>query len=170
MGKISLWGSVREITVCTIYWSQCEWINLIKDDYINHDIYPGSSTHCEVVFREVLHPDRIRIWKCWFLGRGENRSTRRKTSQSRVENHQQTHPTYDVESGNRARATLVGGEYFHHCAIPAPQTILHQFSGHGNHIVLTFDYHIPRTLVGVKSTSVSSSRAIKIPSDFAFSP
>ena len=23
-------------------------------------------------------------------------------------------------------------------------TILHQFSGHGNHIVLTFDYHIPR--------------------------
>ena len=26
---------------------------------INHDIYPGSSTHREVVFREVLHPDRI---------------------------------------------------------------------------------------------------------------
>ena len=36
---------------------------------LNHDIYPGSSTHREVVYREVLHPDRIRIWKCWFLGR-----------------------------------------------------------------------------------------------------
>ena len=34
---------------------------------------------------------------------------RRKTSRSRVENHQ-TQPTYDAESGNRTRATLVGGE------------------------------------------------------------
>ena len=47
--------------------------------------------------------------KFWFLRRGENRSTRRKTSRSRVEN-QQTQPTYDAESGNRTRATLVGGE------------------------------------------------------------
>ena len=38
--------------------------------------------------------------KCWFLKRGENRSTRRKTSRSRVEN-QQTQPTYDAEYGNR---------------------------------------------------------------------
>ena len=30
--------------------------------------------------------------KCWFLGRGENRNTRRKTSRSRKEN-QQTQPT-----------------------------------------------------------------------------
>ena len=65
--------------------------------------------------------DRIGIWKCWFLGRGENRSTRRKTSRSRVENQQQTQPTYDVESGNRTRATLVGGECFHHCANPLRQ-------------------------------------------------
>ena len=42
-------------------------------------------------------------------GEGENRRTRRKTSQSRVEN-QQTQPTYDAKSGNRTRATLVGGE------------------------------------------------------------
>ena len=47
--------------------------------------------------------------KFWFLRRGENRSNRRKTSRSRVEN-QQTQPTYDAESGNRTRATLVGGE------------------------------------------------------------
>ena len=34
--------------------------------------------------------------KCWFWRRGENRSTGRKTSRSRVEN-QQTQPTYDAE-------------------------------------------------------------------------
>ena len=64
--------------------------------------------------------DRIGIWKCWFLRRGENRSTRRKTSRSREENQQQTQPTYDSGSGNRTRDTLVGGERSHHCAIPAP--------------------------------------------------
>ena len=56
--------------------------------------------------------------KCWFLRRGENRSTRRKTSRSRVEN-KQTRPTYDAESGNRTRDTLVEGERSHHCANPA---------------------------------------------------
>ena len=30
---------------------------------------------------------------CWFLRRGENRSTRRKTSQSKDDNQQQTQPT-----------------------------------------------------------------------------
>ena len=63
---------------------------------------------------------RIGIWKCWFLRRGENRSTRGKTSRSREENQQQTQPTYDAGSGNRARDTLVGGERSHHCAITAP--------------------------------------------------
>ena len=43
-----------------------------------------------------------------------------KNPQSRDENQQQTQPTYDAESGNRTRATLVGGECSHHCAIPAP--------------------------------------------------
>ena len=28
--------------------------------------------------------------------------------------------SYDAETGNRIRATLVGGERSHHCAIPAP--------------------------------------------------
>jgi len=58
--------------------------------------------------------------KCWFLVRGENRSTRGKTSRSRVEN-QQTQPTYDVRSGNRTRATLVEGQCSHHCANTAPK-------------------------------------------------
>ena len=69
-------------------------------------------------------PDRIGIWKCWFLRRGENRRTRRKTSRSKDENQQQTQPTFDAESGNRTRATLVGGlrgrQMLNHCAIPAP--------------------------------------------------
>ena len=50
----------------------------------------------------------------------ESRRTRRKTSRSKDENQQQTQPTYDAESGNRTRATLVGGEFSHHCTIPAP--------------------------------------------------
>ena len=44
-----------------------------------------------------------------------NNNTWRKPSRSRVEN-QQTQPTYDAESGNRTRATLVGGE----CSTTAP--------------------------------------------------
>ena len=42
----------------------------------------------------------------------------RNTSRSKDENQQQTQPTYDAESGNRTRATLVGGECSHPCAIP----------------------------------------------------
>ena len=64
------------------------------------------------------NPDRIGIWKCWVLRRGENRSTQRKTSRSKEEN-QQTQPTYDTGSGNRTQDTLVGGERSHHNAIPA---------------------------------------------------
>ena len=57
--------------------------------------------------------------KCWFLRRGENRSTRRKSSHSRVEN-QQTQSTYDAGSRNRTWDTLVDGERSHHFANPAP--------------------------------------------------
>ena len=39
---------------------------------------------------------------------------------SQAENQQQTQLTYDAESWKRTRATLVGGECSHHCAIPAP--------------------------------------------------
>ena len=45
--------------------------------------------------------------------RGENQSTRGKTSHSRVEN-QQTQSTFDAESGNRTQATLVEGKCYHH--------------------------------------------------------
>ena len=66
------------------------------------------------------NPDGIGIWKCWFLRRGENWSTRRKTSGSKEENQQQTQPTSGAGYGNQTRdtCTLVGGERSHHCAIP----------------------------------------------------
>ena len=76
-------------------------------------------------------PGRNEIWKCWYLRRGENRSTQRKTSRSKGKNQQQTQPTCDVDAGIWTRATLVGGECSHHCAIPCSprgislQRILH---------------------------------------------
>ena len=48
-----------------------------------------------------------------------------KNPRSRDENQQQTQPTYDAETGNRTRATLVGGNCSHHCAIPAPTYTLY---------------------------------------------
>ena len=56
--------------------------------------------HCKL--KLTINTNQV---KCWFLKRGENRSTRRKTSRCRVEN-QQTQPRYDAESGNRTRATF----------------------------------------------------------------
>ena len=56
--------------------------------------------------------------KCWFLVRGENRSTRGKTSHSRLEN-QPTQSTFDAECENRTRATSVEGKCSHHNANPA---------------------------------------------------
>ena len=38
------------------------------------------------------------------------------------QNQPQTQPTYDAESGNRTRATLVGSECSHLCSNSAPQT------------------------------------------------
>ena len=49
-----------------------------------------------------------------------------KSPRSRDENQQQTQPTYDVKSGNRTRATLVGGTCSHHCAILAPLLLFGQ--------------------------------------------
>ena len=60
-------------------------------------------------FFVYLIPGRIGIWKCWFLRRGENQSSRRKTSPRKGENQQQVQPTYGVDARIRTRATLVGG-------------------------------------------------------------
>jgi len=60
---------------------------------------------------------------CRFLRRGENRSTRRKTSQSREENWE-IQPLCYAESGNRIRATFLWGECSHHNATTALQNML----------------------------------------------
>ena len=68
----------------------------------------------------------LEIGNVGFLRRGENRSTRRKTSGSKDENQQETQPTYDAESGNRTRVTWVGCESSYHCSITVPQA--HEWS------------------------------------------
>ena len=88
---------------------------------VNVILYPwGTMSSQELVWDAREFQDQIEIWKCWFLGRGWNRSTRRKTSRSRVEDQQQTQPTYEAGSRNQTWATLVGGECSVHCAISAP--------------------------------------------------
>ena len=52
--------------------------------------------------------------QCWFLRRGKNRSTRRKTSRNRGEKQQQTNPQMMSTAKIWALATLVGGEWSHH--------------------------------------------------------
>ena len=51
---------------------------------------------------------------------GEKPEKSEKNPHSKDENQQKTQPTYDAETGNRTRATLVGGECSHHGTIPAP--------------------------------------------------
>ena len=52
-------------------------------------------------------PDRIWIWKCWFLRRGETWSTLTKPSRSKGRNQQQTQPTYGIDAEIWTQATLV---------------------------------------------------------------
>ena len=52
-------------------------------------------------------PDRIGIWRRWFLRRGRNRSTRRKTSSSKGEDQQQTQPTW--HRGQDSNQSHTGG-------------------------------------------------------------
>ena len=51
-------------------------------------------------------PGRTGMWKCWFLRRRENRSTRRKTSRSKKENQRQTQHTYGIHAGINSGHTL----------------------------------------------------------------
>ena len=89
--------------------------------------------------------------KCWFLRRGEGKlEYPEKTSRCRVEN-QQTQPTYDAESRNRTRATLVGGDCSHHCAIPAPQ------SKEVNKV--TFDFILNHKPAKIKKTTLIKQKA-----------
>ena len=59
---------------------------------------------CTTIIGET--EDRIGIWRCWFLRRGENRSIRRKTSRSKDKNQQQTQPTYGTGTGRQVLSSL----------------------------------------------------------------
>ena len=73
-------------------------------------------------FFVYLIPGRIGIWKCWFLGKGENRSTRRKTSRSKEENQLNPHmaltPGYEPgpHSGRRQLQPDVTSWFVQYCA------------------------------------------------------
>ena len=56
----------------------------------------------------------------WFLRRWEKPEYPEKLPLGEAKKIQQTEPTYDAQSGNRTRVTLVGGECsINHYAIPA---------------------------------------------------
>ena len=62
---------------------------------------------------------RIWIWNRWFLRRGENHSSRRKTSRNKEKNQQQTQPTYGVDAGIWTQTIFVRGE----CSYYAPSVL-----------------------------------------------
>ena len=59
----------------------------------NHKQRFGDSESTKWVLFDYLIPGGIGIWKCWFLSRGENWSTQRKTPWSEGEKQPQT-PTH----------------------------------------------------------------------------
>ena len=71
------------------------------------------------IIKCALQVGGIGIWKCCFFYGGRKTGEPGEYPRSKDENQQQTQPTYDTGTGNRTRATLVGGECSHHCAIPA---------------------------------------------------
>ena len=60
-----------------------------------------------------------------------------KNPRSKDENQQQTQPTYDAESGNRTRTTLVEGECSHHCAISVPTSPMFNLVPRVSHLPAT---------------------------------
>ena len=66
-----------------------------------------------------IHCCQIELFFDFFVEGGKPENPE-KNPRSRDENQQQTQPTCNAGSRNRTRATLVGGERSHHCAIPAP--------------------------------------------------
>ena len=68
-------------------------------------------------FFVFLIPGGIGIWRCWFLRRGENRSTRRKTSQSHKKGPT-TNSTHLWRPRQHWDPRLIGGRrVLHHCTI-----------------------------------------------------
>ena len=59
------------------------------------------------------------------------------SSWSKGENQQQTQPTYGINAMIQTRATLMGGEYSHHCATLAPRLKHPKFKVFDAYIVIT---------------------------------
>ena len=75
----------------------------------------GDDISNDVITLGTCFPDRTWIWKCCYLRREENRSSRIKTSRSKGENQKQPQPTYCVNAGTRTQTTVVGDGCSHHC-------------------------------------------------------
>ena len=94
-----------------LFSGQSEQKSLYKKNKINGNF---SGIHGVALTSTRLFPDRNGIWKCWFLRREENRSTRRKTLgvETRTNNKLNLHMTPRPESdpghigGRRALSPL----------------------------------------------------------------
>ena len=80
----------------------------------------------------------------------------------RVENQQKLNPNRSAGSGNRTRATLVGGECCHHCSIPAPHTPYSKMAA----ILVFFCFHAnwplwPRSRLNILLNFTFESEAIR---------
>ena len=64
-------------------------VNMVNGNVFTH-VAPENSQ--ELVYACTCVPDRIEIWKCWFLTTGENRSTPRKTSRSKDRTNNKVNP------------------------------------------------------------------------------
>ena len=113
-GAIPYRGGQRHPTIHYCYYQgESESHRVTKrESYLNTIGFKAQSLWDRVEIKLI----KSNLIKRRFLRRGENRSTRGKTTQGREEN-QQTLPTYDSEVGNRTQATVVGGECSHHYAL-----------------------------------------------------
>ena len=87
--KSCMLGSARILRKVLWVYEQNDWL-MIKEIIIKK--FRGSTSTKWFFIYPI--PDRIGIWKCWFLRKGENWSTRRKTSRSKGENHATTNSTH----------------------------------------------------------------------------
>ena len=65
---------------------------------------------------------KLEYWNVGFWGEGKTREPREKPPEVKEGTNNQLKPTYGIDLLSWVRATLVGGECSHHCAIVAPQT------------------------------------------------
>ena len=106
------------------------WLKLdVHSHYINMFMYVtcnlfthGAPRSLQELVQKCPCIPGIGIWKCWFLKRGKNRSTRRKTPQQSRE--PTTNSTHICRRVRRSNPGYIGGrQHSHHCTIPAPQSL-----------------------------------------------